>query len=72
MVVSLTDANGTGYAIGNPVRKKCLKKYADNLLSIPIAVVPQHLSENQRNAKKSSSGYTIQLLGTHENRAEVE
>ncbi len=56
----------------NPKFCLCSQNYAENILSIPIAVIPQHLSENQQNVKKSLNGYTIQILGTHENRAELE
>jgi hypothetical protein len=81
MAVSSTDAHDSGYVIDNPVQKKflqnpdfclCLQKYVEDLLSIPISIIPQEPSENQRNTRKSSNSYTIQLLGTYDNRSEQE
>jgi hypothetical protein len=82
MAVPLTNTNEISYAVDHPIQKQFLRNskfclslqnYMQNLLSISIAIIPQqHLSENQRYAKKSSDIYTIRLSNVPKNTAELK
>jgi hypothetical protein len=81
MKKSSTDNDVTGYTVDNPVHKKflrnpnfclCLQEHIQNILAIPIAIIPRRLLIHQRNAKNSPGGYVIHLVDQHESRTEVE
>jgi hypothetical protein len=79
--MAVINTDEISYVVDNPVQRKFLRnpkfcsslqKYVQNLLSIPITIIPQDLSENPRYAKRSSDSYTIQLSGVPKNTAELK
>ncbi|CAF4287034.1 unnamed protein product [Rotaria socialis] len=76
-----TDPDAPIYTVDNLIHKKfldnsnfclCLQEYLKNSLSIEIAIIPQEPPRDWPKKKKQSLNYLIQLLGTYENREEME